>query len=50
VEVPGLRNRQEQVPQELIQKAIADIAADVRDLTRCDRWREEAAPEVLKLK
>jgi hypothetical protein len=36
--------------QDLIRRAVADITADVRDVTRCEKWRFRIANEILKLK
>jgi hypothetical protein len=39
----------EQAAHGLLTQALADITADVRDVTRCENWRVRIAEEILKL-
>jgi len=40
----------EREAQELIREAITDITANVRDVTRCEKWRLRIANEILRLR
>jgi len=40
----------EEAAEKLINQAIEDIVSDIRDTTRCDKWRIRIAKEILKIK